>query len=166
MFKKVAAVVGTTVVAGALLSSAVFAAPSTGGNTQPVAAAAAKAVESNIKQTVTTWTGELIVPFDAQMIPAVTHTGTGAYYNKFTTAPANGWNLNIYVKNNGTGTVKFNVKRNGVDLETVDVAAGTGKTRTFTEYAELAGGLSGDWEVYVYTTTGAKMDLSISARQY
>ncbi|MBD3921356.1 hypothetical protein H8B09_21485 [Paenibacillus sp. PR3] len=165
MFKK-AIVIGATVAAGLLLLSVGFAASTNSRNTQQVDTAVVNTAPSNIQQHITTFTGPINESFHTAMISQVTHNGASAYYNEFSTAPENGRNLNIYVSNNGTGMVKFDVKRNGVKLETVDIAAGTGKLRSFTELADSAIGLSGDWEVYVYTTDGAKMNLNVNAPQY
>lgn len=165
MFKKTI-IIGATVAAGLLLLSVGFAASTNRSNTQQADTTIANTEPSNIQQHITTFTGPIPESSHIAMISQVTHTGAGAYYNEFTTAPENGRNLNIYVSNNGTGTVKFDVKRNGEKLETVDVAAGTGKLRSFTELSASAIGLSGDWEVYVYTTDGAKLNLNVSAPQY
>lgn len=91
------------------------------------------------------------------------YTGT-AYERTFTCDPDNGKKLNIYVKNNGTTTVKFKVTHGSQDFGYVNVSGGSGKTRTFT--MNDGGGISGEWTVYVTTDTGARMDINVNARQF
>ncbi|GMK42390.1 hypothetical protein PCCS19_54490 [Paenibacillus sp. CCS19] len=165
MVKK-STVIGTTFTAVLLLLSVIISASTNSRSTQQPVREVASTEQSNIQQHITTFIGPITESFHTALISQVTHTGVGAYYNEFSTAPENGRNLNIYISNNGTGTVKFDVTRNGEQLETVDVAAGSGKLRSFTELAASAVGLSGDWEVYVYTTDGTAMNLNVNALQY
>ncbi|WP_342428511.1 hypothetical protein [Paenibacillus sp. FSL L8-0158] len=117
-----------------------------------------KFVENEVKDT------RVITPMDVVTIPAVHHTGKGAFRDSFTLSPQNGKRLNIYVKNNGSSTVYLIVKVNGQDFGETTIPAGGQKTRNF---EQLVGtGLSGNYEVYIYNNDGSLYDLNISARQF
>lgn len=106
-----------------------------------------------------------ITPRETQVINPIRHTGTGAYKGEFTTAPENGKCLDVYYKNDGTGTVYMTIFRNGQEfLSDYVIASGVERTQTFEE--QVASGISGDWKVYIYTKDGAKIDISVSARQF
>lgn len=106
----------------------------------------------------------VIIPMDVVTIPAVHHTGKGAFRDSFTLSPQNGKKLNIFVKNNGSSIVYLNVKVNGQDFGDSTIPAGGQKTRNF---EQLVGtGLSGNYEVYIYNNVGSLYDLNISARQF
>ncbi|MGG6309681.1 hypothetical protein [Paenibacillus macerans] len=107
----------------------------------------------------------LFYPLDALLINNVTHTGNTAYTGEFSTDPGNGKNLNVWVKNNSNVTVYLTIKRNGTEfVSDIAIAAGGQRTQTFVE--QVASGLSGDWEVYVYNKTGDQYNLNVSARQF
>lgn len=110
----------------------------------------------------------IIVPYDATLIPSDKHTGTGAYKKSFTLSLENGDNLNIWVQNNkSSGTVYFQVKRldgSNQNFGAEAVGASSQLTRSFTMTG--GGGMQGTWEVYVYTTDGHNMDITVAARQY
>ncbi|MWC27581.1 hypothetical protein [Paenibacillus sp. MMS18-CY102] len=111
--------------------------------------------------------GPTIVPFDVQLINGVGHTGCSAYEKSFTLSPDNGDNLNVWVKNNhSTKTVYFKVERtdNNQDFRAVAVGSGDQLTRTF--FMTGGGGMQGTYKVYVYTTDGHNMDITVSARQH
>ncbi|MFW5438497.1 hypothetical protein [Paenibacillus apiarius] len=102
--------------------------------------------------------------FDSQLISPVHYVGKAAYTGKFTATPENGKFLDVWVKNNGSDTVYLTVKRNGNHfVSDIAISGGTEKTRTF---ESVVSGFSGDWEVYIYSATGAEMDLDIAASQF
>lgn len=102
---------------------------------------------------------------DTQHINPVNHTGTAAYTGEFTTAPENGKYLNVYCKNNGSGTVYMTIYRNGSEfVSELAISPGGQRTQTF---EELYGtGITGNWKVYIFTKDGASMNIQVSARQY
>lgn len=128
-----------------------------------------KLINKNIpvKDVSSNQSGNIIVPFDVQLINNVNYIGTSAYDTTFTLAPENGTKLNVWVKNNHSSkTVKFKVvhETTNTDYGYVNVAAGDNRTRTFS--LPSGGGLSGKWRVYVTSNDGHQMNLTISARQY
>lgn len=114
-----------------------------------------------------TYSGDTIgiASFDVQLILPVNQKGKAAYTGQFTTTPTDGKYLNVYSKNNGPGTVYMTIKRNSQEfVSDIAIASGSQRTQTFEEQVNV--GLSGDWEVYIYTKDGHEMDLQVSARQY
>lgn len=105
-------------------------------------------------------------PMDAILISNVTHTGSTAYKSSFTTAKGNGDQLNIWVKNNAKTTVYVTISRNGTEFHSsYKLDGGNQKTFNFQQYVP-EGGITGDWDVYVYNSDGAKYNLNINARQF
>lgn len=102
---------------------------------------------------------------ETQLINSVQHKGKSSYTGEFTTAPEQGKYLNVYCKNNGTGTIYMTIKRNKLDfVSNLEIAPGNQRTQTFKElYKE---GLTGEWEVYVFSRDGHEMSLEVSAKQY
>lgn len=156
--------VSVALLAAAMLSlSAVVSANENVSSKASLLQSATQATESNI--IVKGYDEAVFYPLDAILLNSVHHTGNTAYTGKFTTAPANGKNLNVWVKNNSSSTVYMTISRNGSEfVSDIAISAGSQKTQTFSE--QVASGLSGDWEVYVYNKNGARYDLNINARQY
>lgn len=119
--------------------------------------ASAASTKDNAKEALSATSG-------VRLIPDVRQQGYAAYENSFASIVVYGRKLDIELTNNGSSAVAFNVKINGVDMETVHVPARTARTRAFIEM--FASGLSGQFNEYVYTTDGSYMDVSVSARQY
>ncbi|MCY9517850.1 hypothetical protein [Paenibacillus apiarius] len=123
-----------------------------------------QATEASKIITYETDSGDISI-LDDQVIPPVHHTGKGAYTGEFTTSRKNGKYLNVFCKNNGSGTVYLTIYRNEQSfVEDIPIASGDHRTQKFEE--KVATGISGDWKVYIYTKDGAKMDINVSARQY
>ncbi|SDX74650.1 hypothetical protein [Paenibacillus sp. CF384] len=105
-----------------------------------------------------------IFPYESQVINPTHHTG-GAYTGSFTTAPANGKFLNVWVQNLSSSTVYLTIKRNNVEfISPIAIAGSTQRTQQFEE--QVAAGISGNWQVYVYSSTGNLLDINVSARQF
>lgn len=105
------------------------------------------------------------LPFETQLINSVQHEGKSAYTGEFVTAPEQGEHLDVYCKNNGTGTIYMTIKRNNLAfVSDLVITPGNQRTQTFKElYNE---GIRGEWEVYIFSRDGHEMSLEVSAKQY
>ncbi|MCH1639037.1 hypothetical protein MJ257_02880 [Paenibacillus timonensis] len=137
-------------------------------NVAPVSAQSVvslSATEEVSSNKVTTIEDNMFYPMDVLLINHVTHTGSSAYTGEFTTAPENGFYLNVWVKNNVSSSVFINISRNGLHItDGYELKGKSQKTISFED--KQANGLSGDWEVYIYNKTGDKYNLNINARQF
>ena len=91
------------------------------------------------------------------------HTG-GAYQNEFTLKSSDGVHLNIWMQNNSSVPVQFQVKRNGSLFTDQAISGGAQKTISFQDLLET--GLTGTYKVYIYSTTGNPLDITIKTRQF
>ncbi|ASA21902.1 hypothetical protein [Paenibacillus donghaensis] len=107
----------------------------------------------------------IFYPMDAIFIKDVTHTGATAFNSSFTTGKGNGDQLNIWVRNNASSPVYVNIKRDGSEFYNYKLNGGAQQTFNFVQDIP-AGGITGNWEVYVYNSDGARYNLNINARQF
>lgn len=114
-----------------------------------------------------------ILPLDSGKlhIPVTNYTSSTEDYNaSFSCDPKDGNRLNIWVQNNGTGTVVLNVDYSrffGIVSEqysAVEIPGGHAHTMTFSY--EDNRGIDGNWDVNVTTLSGGTLNITVSARQY
>ncbi|WP_068612953.1 hypothetical protein [Paenibacillus tuaregi] len=92
------------------------------------------------------------------------HSGLGAYTGEYTSSPLNGKKLTFTIRNNSSSSVYMTIKRNQVKfIEDIAISPGSSRTQEFKELA--AEGISGKWDMYIYTRNGDFVDLDISAEQ-
>jgi len=76
----------------------------------------------------------------------------------------NGKKLTFTIRNNSSSSVYMTIKRNQVKfIEDIAISPGSSRTQEFKELA--AEGISGKWDMYIYTRNGDFVDLDISAEQ-
>jgi len=94
------------------------------------------------------------------------HSGKTGYDKTITISADSDKTLNIWVKNNGSSSVKFFVEHldSNTQYSTETVSAGSQLTRTFS--MPSGGYLYGKFRIYVYTTDGSEMDINVRARGY
>lgn len=108
-----------------------------------------------------------IVPFDRQLINNVGYTGSSAFDQSFTLYPADGDQLNVYVKNNHSSkTVLFKVIHTSTNTDFGYKSLGPGEQLTRNFSMTDGSGMSGTWRVYVTSNDGHSMNLNVSARQF
>ncbi|WP_054940644.1 hypothetical protein [Paenibacillus ihuae] len=96
-------------------------------------------------------------------IVPVHHDG-GAFNDAFTSTPSDGVNLNIWMRNNSSYAVQFQVKINGLLITDQTIAAGAQKTISYTDMFGV--GLNGSYSIYIYSRLGYSLDVDVSARQF
>lgn|GEM_PF-4116321 len=94
------------------------------------------------------------------------HSGKTGYDKTFSISSNSDKTLNVWVKNNGSSSVKFFVEHidSKTEYSTETVSAGSQLTRTFS--LPSGGYLYGQFRVYVYTTSGSEMNIDVRARGY
>ncbi|MEC0129304.1 hypothetical protein [Paenibacillus pabuli] len=101
-----------------------------------------------------------ITPFDVQLIRPDSYSSYNAYENSFALEPDNGETANLWIQNTSTDTIYAKVTVGSLSPLDVPINKGTQKTLT------LAAGVKTNVKVYIYSSTGHKIDINISARQF
>ncbi|WP_419890211.1 hypothetical protein [Paenibacillus xylanexedens] len=129
--------------------------------------ASAGALEDRVKDTYTNppITVEnpddpIITPFELQIIKPDTYSSYNAYERTFTLNPDNGDDANIWIQNNSTDTIYAKLTVGNLSPIDIPIEKGTQKTTRI--------GVIGTTKVklYIYSSTGHKIEMSISARQF
>lgn len=102
----------------------------------------------------------IITPMDLQLILLTNHSSYAAYEKSFTLDPANGESANLWIKNTSTDTLYAKITIGTLSPLEVPISKGTQKTIT------LAAGVKQNVHVYIYSSTGHKVDMTVSARQF
>ncbi|WDQ34976.1 hypothetical protein PTQ21_12340 [Paenibacillus marchantiae] len=129
--------------------------------------ASAGALEDRVKDTYTNppITVEnpddpIITPFELQIIKPDTYSSYNAYERTFTLNPDNGEDANIWIQNNSTDTIYAKLTVGNLSPIDISIEKGTQKT---TRLAVIG---TTKVKLYIYSSTGHKIDMSISARQF
>lgn len=127
----------------------------------------AGALEDRIKDTYTnpSITAEslddpMITPMELQIIKPDTYSSYNAYERSFTLNPENGEDANLWIHNTSTDTIYAKVTVGSLSPFVVPFEKG----KQTTIRIGVIGATS--VKVYIYSSTGHKMDMSISARQF
>ncbi|MGC5771642.1 hypothetical protein [Paenibacillus pabuli] len=99
-------------------------------------------------------------PFDVQLIRPDSYSSYNAYEKSFVLDPDNGETANLWIQNTSTDTIYAKVTVGSLSPLDVPINKGTQKTLT------LAAGVKTNVKVYFYSSTGHKIDMNISARQF
>lgn len=103
-------------------------------------------------------------PGSTSLINQVTQTGYSSYTGYFTAVPEYGKTLKVWVSNTGKYPFYMDIKRNGqLFVSDIQINPGKEKIQTFKEH--IAEGITGDWEVYVYTKIGGYSEINVDAKQ-
>lgn len=101
-----------------------------------------------------------ITPMDVQLIRPFNYSSYNAYQKSFTLVPDNGEDANVWIQNNSTDTIYAKITVGNLSPIDIPIKKGTQKTTRI--------GVIGttNVKVYIYSSTGHKMDVNISARQF
>ncbi|MEK3705019.1 hypothetical protein MKY87_13070 [Paenibacillus sp. FSL R7-0198] len=102
----------------------------------------------------------IINPMDVQLIRPFNYSSYNAYENSFTLDPDNGEDADVWIQNNSTDTIYAKLTVGNLSPIDIPIKKGTQKTTRI--------GVIGttNVKVYIYSSTGHKMDMNISARQF
>ncbi|MCG7377395.1 hypothetical protein MH215_10345 [Paenibacillus sp. ACRSA] len=102
----------------------------------------------------------IITPLDLQIIRPDSYSSYNAYERYFTLTPENGEDANLWIQNTSTDTIYAKVTVGS--LSPLDVPIAKGKQ------SNIRLGVIGTTsvKVYVYSSTGHKVEMNISARQF
>lgn len=104
--------------------------------------------------------GPIITPFEAQLIPPISYTGIAAYEKSFTMDPGNGKDANVWLYNKSSAPIYMKIYKNGV--EQTEVTYESGQQKTVSIYSAVRN----DYKIYIFSKTGHKLDIDLSARQF
>lgn len=121
---------------------------------------------------VTIYNGDSNIPVplsgDVTHISNVHHTGNDDFTDTFTCTASDGNRLNIFVRNNGQGTVIVNITwKKFLSQEhypAINVDPGDHTIQTYSY--DNNKGIDGTWTVNVTRADGKEMDINVAARQY
>ncbi|WP_340399647.1 hypothetical protein [Paenibacillus sp. FSL H8-0079] len=101
-----------------------------------------------------------ITPMDVQLIRPFNYSSYNAYEKSFTLVPDNGEDANVWIQNNSTDTIYAKITVGNLSPTDIPIEKETQKTTRI--------GVIGttNVKVYIYSSTGHKMDMNISARQF
>lgn len=102
----------------------------------------------------------IIAPKDVQLIISGTYSSYNAYEKSFTLDPSNGEDTNLWIKNTSTDTLYAKITMGNHSPLEIPIHKSTQKT------IKMGATKTTDVKVYVYSKTGHKMDITISARQF
>lgn len=129
--------------------------------------ASAGALEDRVKDTYTNppITVEnpddpIITPLELQIIKPDTYSSYNAYERSFTLVPENGEDANLWIHNTSTDTIYAKVTVGSLSPLVVPIEKGKQNTIRIGVVGTTA------VKVYIYSSTGHKIDMSISARQF
>ncbi|GAS84573.1 hypothetical protein [Paenibacillus amylolyticus] len=102
----------------------------------------------------------IVTPMDIQLIRPFNYSSYNAYEKSFTLDPDNGETSNLWINNTSTDTVYAKITVGSLSPIDIPIKRGTQKTTRI--------GVIGttNVKVYIYSSTGHKMDMNISARQF
>ncbi|WP_017691914.1 hypothetical protein [Paenibacillus sp. PAMC 26794] len=102
----------------------------------------------------------IINPMDVQLIRPFNYSSYNAYEKSFTLVPDNGEDADVWIQNNSTDTIYAKITVGNLSPIDIPIKKGTQKTTRI--------GVIGttNVKVYIYSSTGHKMDMNISARQF
>ncbi|MEK4372038.1 hypothetical protein MHB71_27895 [Paenibacillus sp. FSL H7-0940] len=102
----------------------------------------------------------IINPMDVQLIRPFNYSSYNAYEKSFTLVPDNGEDADVWIQNNSTDTIYAKLTVGNLSSIDIPIKKGTQKTTRI--------GVIGttNVKVYIYSSTGHKMDMNISARQF
>ncbi|NMI03971.1 hypothetical protein HF638_08275 [Paenibacillus sp. SZ31] len=102
----------------------------------------------------------IVTPMDIQLIRPFNYSSYNAYEKSFTLDPDNGETSNLWINNTSTDTVYAKITVGSLSPIDIPIKRGTQKTTRI--------GVIGttNVKVYIYSSTGHKMDVNISARQF
>ncbi|APO42672.1 hypothetical protein BS614_00320 [Paenibacillus xylanexedens] len=102
----------------------------------------------------------IINPMDVQLIRPFNYSSYNAYEKSFTLVPDNGEDADVWIQNNSTDTIYAKLTVGNLSPIDIPIKKGTQKTTRI--------GVIGttNVKVYIYSSTGHKMDMNISARQF
>ncbi|MEN1985353.1 hypothetical protein [Paenibacillus hubeiensis] len=110
--------------------------------------------------TVANPSDSIIAPKDVQLIISGTYSSYNAYEKSFTLDPNNGEDANLWIKNTSTDTLYARITMGSNSPLEVSIDKDSQKT------IKMGATKTTDVKVYVYSKTGHKMDITISARQF
>lgn len=102
----------------------------------------------------------IIAPKDVQLIISGTYSSYNAYEKSFTLDPSNGEDANLWIENTSTDTLYARITMGSNSPLVVSIDKDSQKT------IKMGATKTTDVKVYVYSKTGHKMDITISARQF
>ncbi|WP_342552582.1 hypothetical protein [Paenibacillus sp. FSL R7-0652] len=130
--------------------------------------ASAGALEERVKDTYTNppitvenSDDPIITPFDVQLIRPENYSSYNAYEKSFSMDPGNGSDGNLWIKNTSSDDLWVKVFVNGGN-DPLEVSVKKGAQKTISFYV----GVTTSYKIYVYSKTGHKIEMSISARQF
>ncbi|MBY0119714.1 hypothetical protein NST33_11870 [Paenibacillus sp. FSL L8-0435] len=105
-------------------------------------------------------TNSVNAPSSVQLIHSTNHSSYASYEKTFTMDPDNGEDAHLWIENTSKSNLYMKISvGNNTSLE-VPIDKGTQKK------VNLAVGVTTDFKVYVFSSTGHKVDITISARQF
>ncbi|MFX3647269.1 MAG: hypothetical protein ACE3K2_20210 [Paenibacillus sp.] len=102
----------------------------------------------------------IVTPLDIQLIEPFNYSSYNAYEKSFTLNSENGETSNLWINNTSTDTIYVKITVGNLSPIDIPIKKGTHKTTRI--------GVIGTTKVklYIYSSTGHKMDMSISARKF
>ncbi|WP_339257702.1 hypothetical protein MKZ12_27245 [Paenibacillus sp. FSL R5-0713] len=102
----------------------------------------------------------IVTPLDIQLIRPFNYSSYNAYEKSFTLDSDNGETSNLWINNTSTDTIYVKITVGNLSPIDISIKKGTQKTTRI--------GVIGttNVKVYIYSSTGHKMDMNISARQF
>jgi hypothetical protein len=117
-------------------------------------------IYANPSTTVENPDDPMITPMGVQFIRPFDYKSYNAYEKSFTMDPENGEMANLWIKNTSKNTIYAQVTAGSLSSLDVPIVKGTQKTII------IGGSAKKNVKVYVYSSTGHKIEMSISARQF
>lgn len=116
---------------------------------------------TNSPITVQNSDNQVITPFDVQLIRPDNYISYNAYEKSFVMDPGNGSNAALWIKNTSADDLGIKVFVNGSN-DPLEVSIEKDTQKTISIYV----GVTTTYKVYVYSRTGHKIEMSVSARQF
>ncbi|MCF7757046.1 hypothetical protein KQ941_21630 [Paenibacillus xylanexedens] len=102
----------------------------------------------------------IVAPLDVQLIRPFNYSSYNAYEKSFTLDPDNGEDADVWIQNNSTDTIYVKLTVGNLSPIDIPIKKGTQKTTRIGVIDTT------NVKVYIYSSTGHKMDMNISARQF